>query len=596
LSISGSSGTYTYTWSDAAGGSGTGTTYTVTNIGPAGSFTVSVIANDANNCLSTPATVTITVNPPPTGPVIGGGSSNPLVECQGSTAQPVVVATTGTVTSVPVWYNGSTLVNVGTSYTPGTTTPGTTVYTVIDSATATGCKDASAGNVLTVTVTINPTPTGPALGGGSSNPLVECQNSTPQSVIVTPTGTVTSVPVWYNGSMWVNTGTSYTPGTSTPGTTVYTVIDSATATGCKNASANNVLTVTVTVLAPPTPPVLTGGITNPVVECQNAGQSVTVATTGTITSIPVWYNGATWVNAGTSYTPPSSVPGTTVYTVVDSATVYGCKDASAGNVLTVTVTVNPSPTVTGNASVTGSCTQPTGSVTGINVSGGTPGYHYQWYNGSTPIAGDTLPSLTNAGPGTYSVQITDANGCPVSGGTTAFTVPSSAVVAGFIANPNLGPAPLTVSFTNNSTGATNYGWTFDGVATSTQANPSYIYNNAGTYTVVMIATNGTCTDTARTTIIVDVPTTIVIPNVFSPNGDNINEEFGIVCTGMKSLTCDIFNRWGQKVFTITAPNQTWDGRMDNGHMASEGTYFFMVNALGVDGKTYTYQGPLTLVK
>jgi hypothetical protein len=36
--------------------------------------------------------------------------------------------------------------------------------------------------------------------------------------------------------------------------------------------------------------------------------------------------------------------------------------------------------------------------------------------------------------------------------------------------------------------------------------------------------------------------------------------------------------------------------MDNGHMASEGTYFFMVNALGVDGKTYTYQGPLTLVK
>jgi gliding motility-associated-like protein len=112
----------------------------------------------------------------------------------------------------------------------------------------------------------------------------------------------------------------------------------------------------------------------------------------------------------------------------------------------------------------------------------------------------------------------------------------------------------------------------------------------------MIATNGTCTDTARTTIIVDVPTTIVIPNVFSPNGDNINEEFGIVCTGMKSLTCDIFNRWGQKVFTITAPNQTWDGRMDNGHMASEGTYFFMVNALGVDGKTYTYQGPLTLVK
>lgn len=586
----------------------TGTVYTPPSTTPG--TTVYTVADSATvgGCVNLSAgnvlTVTVTVNPLPTGPTLGAGSSNPLVECQGA-GQSVTVTPSGTVTSIPVWYNGTTTVGTGNTYTPPSTTPGTTVYTVADSATTGGCVNLSAGNVLTVTVTVNPMPTGPILSNTVTNPLVECQGSVAQTASVTPTGTVTSIPVWYNSSgATVATGNTHTPGTATPGTTVYTIADSATTGGCVNLSAGNVVSLTVTINPSPTAPTLSGSATNPFLECQTANLPVTVATTGTVTSIPVWYQGTTYVGSGTSFVPNSSTPGTTVYTVIDSATVTGCKDTSASNVLTVTVTVYPAPVANAvGYPVNSNCGNLDGGVDSCHVVSGTGvgPYHYQWYDATTgtPLPGDTLPTLTGVGPGTYSVLITDSHSCPSIGGNVTFTVTTSPpVVAGFTASPDSGFAPLDVTFTNTSSAsATSFTWTLgNNTTTTTVVSPTYTYNNSGTYQVVLIASNGICSDTAYATIFVDIPTTIIIPNVFSPNGDSLNDVFFIKCTGMKSLTCDIFNRWGQKVYGLTGPNQWWDGKLNNGHDATEGTYYYMLTAEGNDGKKYTYQGSLTLVK
>ncbi len=591
------SGTGTFSWYSDPGLTtqiATGTTYTPNVI-----VTTTVYVTATNGgCQSASLPIVITINPNPTGPIISGVVPNPLNECQGSTAQSVVVATTGTVTSVPIWYNGTIYVTTGTSYTPSTATPGTTVYTIIDSATVTGCKDLSAGNVLTVTVTINPTPTGPIISGSATNPLNECQGSTAQSVIVATTGTVTSVPVWYNGITYVTTGTSYTPSTATPGTTIYTIIDSATVGGCTSAVTGNVLTVTVTINPTPTGPTLSGSATNPLIECKGStAQSVSVTTSGTVTSVPIWYNGATYVSTGTSYTPSTATAGTTVYTIADSATVGGCKDLSAGNVLTVTVTINPNPTITGVPTIDSSkCGANNGDVLGLSATGGTPGYIYQWIDGSGAAVGNAA-NLNPIGPGSYSLIVTDVNGCKDTSNTSFNVFGTSTIHASFTPSANTGQAPLNVVFTNTSIGAANYVWTFDNsTATSSASNPVYSYTTNGTYTVTLIASNGLCIDTAYAVITVDIPTTIIIPNIFSPNGDGLNDEFIITCTGMKTLNCDIFNRWGQLVYTLTGPNQNWDGKLNNGNQATEGTYYYMLNAVGIDGKTYTYQGPLTLVK
>jgi flagellar hook assembly protein FlgD len=50
------------------------------------------------------------------------------------------------------------------------------------------------------------------------------------------------------------------------------------------------------------------------------------------------------------------------------------------------------------------------------------------------------------------------------------------------------------------------------------------------------------------------------------------------------------------VYTLGSVNQSWDGKMNNGNQATEGTYYFILKAVGADGKNYDRQGTITLVK
>jgi gliding motility-associated-like protein len=560
--------------------------------------TTYTVSSDSSGCNAS-QTVVVNVNPTPSAPIAGVSGAS-LTECQGTTPGSINVVTTGTVTSFPVWYTTTGVyVTTGTSYSPPTTTPGSTVYVINDSADVTGCKDLSAAGTLTVMVTVNPTPTGPTLGL-TPDTLVECEGSTPQSITVATTGTVASTPVWYTSTgTYVYTGTTYTPPTSPAGTTIYVVSDSANVpNGCLSFGAGNVVTLIVTINPLPTGPTPSSG-TFTLSECLGStAQSLSVTPSGTVAATPVWYTSAgVFVFAGNSYTPPTSPVGTTIYTVTDSANVGGCKNLSAGNVQTYTVTINDNPVIVGTPTLsTADCGALTGGVIGLTANSGTPAYTYNWTDGTGATIG-TSANLTNVGMGNYNLTVTDANSCSVSSATSYSVLGSAPIVASFTPSATSGQAPLNIVFTNGSTNPANYNWTFDGSGgTSTATNPNFTYNNAGTYTVTLVTSIGTCSATATATITIDVPTSIIIPNIFSPNGDSLNDVFIISCTGMKSLHCDIFNRWGQLVFTLTAPNQNWDGKLNNGNQATEGTYYYMLTAEGEDKKTYTYQGPLTLVK
>jgi PKD repeat protein len=128
---------------------------------------------------------------------------------------------------------------------------------------------------------------------------------------------------------------------------------------------------------------------------------------------------------------------------------------------------------------------------------------WSWTFGDTGTSTSQNPSHTYTTPGTYTVTLIASN----SGGSgtntqndliTVLTLPS---VAGFTASPTNGPAPLSVNFTDASTGSvTGWAWAFGDGNTSTSQNPSDIYTNPGTYTVQEIVTgnggSGTNTQTA----------------------------------------------------------------------------------------------------
>jgi gliding motility-associated-like protein len=193
----------------------------------------------------------------------------------------------------------------------------------------------------------------------------------------------------------------------------------------------------------------------------------------------------------------------------------------------------------------------------------------------------------------YSITVTNpSNGCTVQDIISVVQLNNPQVSFGV--NPASGIAPLPVIFSNSSdTLFTSYSWIFGDGGFSSASNPQHIYNQDGVYQVQLIGLtpNNTCNDTATITITVIPEIEINVPNIFTPNGDNVNEVFLINTVGLKELHVDIFDRWGLKVGEINGINGIWDG-----YENSEGTYYYILTAKGYDDLIINKNGYFMLVR
>jgi gliding motility-associated-like protein len=87
-----------------------------------------------------------------------------------------------------------------------------------------------------------------------------------------------------------------------------------------------------------------------------------------------------------------------------------------------------------------------------------------------------------------------------------------------------------------------------------------------------------------------------IPNVFTPNGDNINDVFKPITKNIETLHCAIYNRWGIQVAELKEPNAAWDGRNTAGIQCTAGVYYYVLSAKGTDGKEYEEKGFVQLIR
>ena len=89
---------------------------------------------------------------------------------------------------------------------------------------------------------------------------------------------------------------------------------------------------------------------------------------------------------------------------------------------------------------------------------------------------------------------------------------------------------------------------------------------------------------------------VFIPNSFTPNGDGWNDEFSFGEHGMQRTDVQIFNRWGQLVYSWNGQNKSWDGRGADNQDLPEAVYFYILKADGEDGYYYEEKGSITLVR
>lgn len=228
-----------------------------------------------------------------------------------------------------------------------------------------------------------------------------------------------------------------------------------------------------------------------------------------------------------------------------------------------------------------------------NVSGGTSPYTYKW--NTSPLQ-TSNPAITLC-VGEYHLTVTDAHNCTSTSSVNIFT--NSLISASASANPILGILPLTVNFTFTGNGATQYFWEFGDGGTSNIQNPSHLYTTEGVYTVTLTINSGSpdfCQDVLTLTIEILKPSSVIIPNVFTPNNDGQNDYFYAKSEGLVLEEMIIYNRWGEKVYSWAEIGGKWDGVDANGRPASDGTYFYVFTGKGFDNVDYARNGSVTLIR
>lgn len=259
-------------------------------------------------------------------------------------------------------------------------------------------------------------------------------------------------------------------------------------------------------------------------------------------------------------------------------------DTICNNTFTYTDTVFFNPNITTvNAAVPPNvllCDQPYV----VNFTGNTPAppNSYWDFGDGSGTSTQNNPSYTYTTSGLYNVMYVaiDSSTCNIAD-TVNFQVQIT-IAPAFAATIDFDP-PLPcsdldsflVELAFSGVGADSILWDLGDGTQLTTNSVSYVYPNPGTYTITMTAYNFLCGDesvTSEATFTEAVETESIIPNVFTPNDDGVNDKLQFIgIDNTQEYSIQIFSRWGNKVYEGTDALAHWDG---NGEKA--GTYFYIL--------------------
>jgi len=170
----------------------------------------------------------------------------------------------------------------------------------------------------------------------------------------------------------------------------------------------------------------------------------------------------------------------------------------------------------------------------------------------------------------------------------------------FQADVTSGCNPLNVSFSIEPSSArdtiTTIQWSFGSFAsTPTDSSLIVTFDKAGDYDIICTI-NGSYVITKNAYIhVLDCIDSLKVPNVFSPNDDNLNDYFSVKTNGINSYSFSVYTRSGTLVYKTESPTIIWDGRSLSGQKMKNGIYFYIIRQLDgeplneVKGTVYLYE-------
>lgn len=206
--------------------------------------------------------------------------------------------------------------------------------------------------------------------------------------------------------------------------------------------------------------------------------------------------------------------------------------------------------------------------------------------------------FVTAGDYPFKIKLTDVNGCT---GISSLTISAWQLPkADFEYSPAIPVENVDyVSFRNTSSGVSlsEFNWHFianEGDSSRTR-DPEYLFEKAGTFPIALVVKNKWgCSDTVVKSIHVIDNFSFYAPNSFSPNGDGINDIFQPKGVGIIKYRLDIFDRWGEKLFTSDDFLTGWDGTF-KGIGCKMDVYVWKIELTNPSGKQMSYAGHVSIL-
>ncbi len=213
-----------------------------------------------------------------------------------------------------------------------------------------------------------------------------------------------------------------------------------------------------------------------------------------------------------------------------------------------------------------------------------------------------MMTLDSAGYYDVSLWLSTAPGCSDSIKLTNAIHVSDFPHANFTFSPEEAHNGETVYFTNTSTGEniTSYHWNFGDGGTSTEENPTHAYRLSTSENMMVrfvVANDDGCSDDTTQIVPVIDEFALYVPNSFTPNNDNINDEFLPKVNDVAYYRLEIYDRNGNVFFVTENPEMPWDGTI-NGKPAPTGIYVWTIRYIRYSNvnRTLLKRGTVTLLR
>lgn len=154
-----------------------------------------------------------------------------------------------------------------------------------------------------------------------------------------------------------------------------------------------------------------------------------------------------------------------------------------------------------------------------------------------------------------------------------------------------------IDFFDSSIDGVEHFYFFDEDNSTTERNTYFNYIEGGVHRPYQLVINEFgCRDSSFQAIYVEPLTTLYVPNSFTPNGDEFNNEFKAVIFDVAEFEMFIYDRLGNRIFESYDREEGWDGTLENGKYASTGVYVWYIRFSNAQGLREEHYGHLNFLR